>query len=73
MGIISWVIVGLIAGIISSKIIDRGEGFPLNIALGICGAVVGGLLFDLLSASGATALSFWSTLVAIVGSRSLCC
>jgi len=48
MGIISWIILGLIAGFIGSKIVDsQGQGFWLNIALGIVGALVGGFLFDL--------------------------
>ena len=41
MGIISWIILGLIAGFIGSKIVDKqGQGFWLNIALGIVGALV---------------------------------
>ena len=48
MGIVSWIILGLIAGFIGSKIVDRqGRGFWLDIALGIVGALVGGFLFDL--------------------------
>jgi uncharacterized membrane protein YeaQ/YmgE (transglycosylase-associated protein family) len=48
MGIISWIILGLIAGFIGSKIVDRqGQGFWLDIALGIVGALAGGFLFDL--------------------------
>ena len=55
MGIISWVILGLIAGFIGSKIVNRqGQGFWLDIALGIVGALVGGFLFDLFGASGVT-------------------
>ena len=39
---------GLIAGFIGSRIVDRqGRGFWLDIALGIVGALVGGFLFDL--------------------------
>jgi len=69
MGIISWIILGLIAGFIGSKIVDReGQGFWLNIALGIVGAVVGGFLFDLFGATGVTGLNIWSMIVAIVGS-----
>ena len=46
MGIVSWIILGLIAGFIASKIIDKqGQGFWLDIALGIVGALVGGFLF----------------------------
>ena len=60
MGIISWIILGLIAGFIGSKIVDRqGQGFWLDIALGIVGALVGGFLFDLFGASGVTGLNIY--------------
>ena len=69
MGIISWIILGLIAGFIGSKIVDKqGQGFWLNIALGIVGALVGGFLFDLFGATGVTGLNIWSMIVAIAGS-----
>jgi uncharacterized membrane protein YeaQ/YmgE (transglycosylase-associated protein family) len=68
MGIISWIILGLIAGFIGSKIVDRrGQGFWLDIALGIIGALVGGFLFDLFGASGVTGLNIYSMIVAIIG------
>ena len=69
MGILSWIILGLIAGFIGSKIVDRqGQGFWLDIALGIVGALVGGFLFDLFGASGVTGFNIYSLLVAIAGS-----
>jgi len=69
MGIISWIILGLIAGFICSRLVDRqGQGFWLDIVLGIVGALVGGYLFDLFGASGVTGLNLYSMLVAIVGS-----
>ena len=69
MGIISWIILGLIAGFIGSKIVDKqGQGFWLNIALGIVGALVGGFVFDLIGSSGVTGLNIWSMIVAIIGS-----
>ena len=69
MGIISWIILGLIAGFIGSKIVDKqGQGFWLNIALGIVGALVGGFLFDLIGASPVTGLNIYSMIVAIAGS-----
>jgi uncharacterized membrane protein YeaQ/YmgE (transglycosylase-associated protein family) len=52
MGIISWIILGLIAGFIGSKIVDRqGQGLWLDLALGIIGALVGGFLFDFFGAT----------------------
>jgi uncharacterized membrane protein YeaQ/YmgE (transglycosylase-associated protein family) len=69
MGIISWIILGLIAGFIGSKIVDKqGQGLWLNIALGIIGALVGGFIFDLIGSTGVTGLNIWSMIVAIIGS-----
>jgi len=69
MDIFSWIILGLIAGFIGSKIVNRqGQGFWLDIALGIVGALVGGFLFDAFGASGVTGLNIYSMLVAVVGS-----
>jgi uncharacterized membrane protein YeaQ/YmgE (transglycosylase-associated protein family) len=69
MGIISWIILGLIAGFVGSKIVDKqGQGLWLNIALGIVGALVGGFLFDLFGATGVTGFNLYSMIVAIVGS-----
>lgn len=68
MGIISWIILGLIAGFIASKIVDKqGKGFWLDIALGIIGALVGGFLFDLFGASGVTGFNIYSMIVAVIG------
>jgi uncharacterized membrane protein YeaQ/YmgE (transglycosylase-associated protein family) len=69
MGIISWIILGLIAGFVGAKIVNpEGQGFWLDIALGIIGALVGGFLFSLFGASGVTGLNIYSMVVAIVGS-----
>ena len=68
MGIISWIILGLIAGFIGSKIVDRqGQGFWLDIVLGIIGALFGGFLFDLFGATGITGLNIYSMIVAVIG------
>jgi len=69
MSILSWIILGLIAGFIGSKIVEKqGQGFWLNMALGIAGALVGGFLFNLFGASGVTGLNIYSMIVAVVGS-----
>src|ERR1700691_2286363 len=69
MGIISWIVLGLIAGFIGSKIVNRtGEGFLLDIVLGVVGAIVGGYLFILLGSNGVTAFNLWSLFVAVIGS-----
>ena len=68
MSIIAWVVLGLIAGFISSKIMNgRGEGSLIDIVLGIVGAVVGGFLFNLVGATGVDGFNIWSLLVATIG------
>jgi len=68
MSILAWIVLGLIAGFIGSKIVNkRGEGLFLDIILGIVGAVVGGWLFKTFGASGVSGLNLYSFAVAIVG------
>jgi uncharacterized membrane protein YeaQ/YmgE (transglycosylase-associated protein family) len=68
MSIIGWIILGLIAGFIASKIVNRqGEGFFLDIILGIIGALVGGWLFEFFGKASVTGLNLYSMLVAIIG------
>jgi uncharacterized membrane protein YeaQ/YmgE (transglycosylase-associated protein family) len=68
MSVLGWIILGLIAGFIASKIVNRsGQGLLLDIVLGIVGAVVGGYLFTAIGATGITGLNLYSMFVAIVG------
>jgi uncharacterized membrane protein YeaQ/YmgE (transglycosylase-associated protein family) len=68
MSFISWILLGLIAGFIASKIVNKtGAGIMLDIVLGILGAIVGGLLFNLIGEAGVTGLNLYSMMVAIVG------
>jgi uncharacterized membrane protein YeaQ/YmgE (transglycosylase-associated protein family) len=68
MSIIAWIILGLIAGFIASRIVNKaGEGFLLDILLGIVGALVGGWLFRAFGMHGVTGLNLYSLLVAVVG------
>jgi uncharacterized membrane protein YeaQ/YmgE (transglycosylase-associated protein family) len=69
MSILAWIILGLLAGFIGSKIVNKsGEGIVVDILLGIVGAVVGGWLFNRFGAAGVTGLNLYSLLVAVVGS-----
>jgi len=69
MGVLSWIVLGLIAGFIASKIVSkRGEGLILDIVFGILGAIVGGFLFGLVGARGVSGLNLYSMMVAVVGS-----
>jgi uncharacterized membrane protein YeaQ/YmgE (transglycosylase-associated protein family) len=68
MSFLAWIILGLIAGFIGSKIVNkRGEGLFLDIILGIVGALVGGWLFSTFGAHGVTGLNIYSLAVAVIG------
>jgi uncharacterized membrane protein YeaQ/YmgE (transglycosylase-associated protein family) len=68
MSIIAWIIVGLIAGFVASKIVNRtGEGVILDVLLGIGGAIVGGWLFHIFGMSGVNGLNLYSIVVATLG------
>ncbi len=68
MSFLAWIILGLLAGFIGSKLVNRrGEGLILDILLGIVGALAGGWLFNRFGAAGVTGLNLYSLLVAVVG------
>ena len=68
MSIVSWIVLGLLAGFIGSKLVNKtGEGFFLDIGLGIVGAVIGGWLFTLFGMHGVTGVNIYSLIVAVVG------
>jgi uncharacterized membrane protein YeaQ/YmgE (transglycosylase-associated protein family) len=68
MSFMVWIVLGLVAGFIASKLVNRtGEGFFLDIVLGIVGAVAGGWLFGLFGMHGVTGLNIYSLVVAVAG------
>ena len=68
MGILAWLLLGLIAGFIGSKLVNKsGEGLVLDIVLGVVGAFVGGFIFSFFGHSGVTGLNLYSLLVAVIG------
>jgi uncharacterized membrane protein YeaQ/YmgE (transglycosylase-associated protein family) len=69
MGILTWIIVGLIAGALAKLIMpgDDPGGIIVTIIIGIVGAFVGGFVFSLFGGSGVTGFNIWSLLVATVG------
>ncbi len=69
MSYLAWIVLGLVAGFIGSKIVNKkGDGLFLDIILGIVGAVVGGYLFGMFGGSHVTGLNLYSLIVAVVGS-----
>ncbi len=68
MSIIGWIVLGVIAGFIASKIVNKsGEGFLMDMILGIIGAVVGGFIFNAFGAVGVTGFNIYSMIVAVIG------
>jgi len=68
MSILAWVVLGLIAGFIASKLVNKtGGSLVLDLVLGIVGAVVGGFIFNQFGSSGVTGLNLYSMLVAVIG------
>lgn len=68
MSIVAWIVLGLVAGFIASKLVNHtGEGFFLDIVLGVVGAVIGGWLFSAFGMHGVTGFNVYSLIVAVVG------
>jgi uncharacterized membrane protein YeaQ/YmgE (transglycosylase-associated protein family) len=68
MSILAWIVLGLLAGFIGSKIVNKsGEGVVMDIVLGIVGAMLGGWLFNRFGATGVTGFNIYSLFVAVVG------
>ncbi len=69
MGIISWIIFGLIAGILAKWImpVRDGGGVFMTILLGIVGAVVGGWISTLFGHGTVDGFNFGSFVVAVIG------
>lgn len=69
MGIISWIIVGALAGWIASLIMgtNNQQGCLLDIVVGIVGAFIGGFVMNLLGFGTFTGFNLWSIIVAIIG------
>jgi uncharacterized membrane protein YeaQ/YmgE (transglycosylase-associated protein family) len=69
MSVIGWLVLGLIAGFISSQLVNhRGSGMLMDIVLGIVGAFIGGLVFNAVGMRGVAGFDLWSMIVAVCGS-----
>jgi uncharacterized membrane protein YeaQ/YmgE (transglycosylase-associated protein family) len=68
VGILSWIVLGGIAGWIGSMLVNKtGEGLFRDIILGIVGGVVGGWIFAAIGSTGVTGFNLWSLFVAVIG------
>lgn len=69
MGLLSWIVVGLLAGLLGQAIMGGGDraGCLVTMLLGMVGALVGGFVMGLLGFGGVDGVNIWSILVATVG------
>ena len=69
MGILAWIVVGLIAGLLAKLVMPGRDpgGLIVTTLMGIAGAFVGGLLVQFLGGAGVTGINIWSILVAALG------
>jgi len=68
MGIISWIILGAIAGFLANLVVGGGEGLIATIILGIVGAVVGGYIAAAVFHKGdVTGVNVESIVIAVLG------
>lgn len=69
MGILSWIAVGLVAGLLAKLLMpgDQGGGFIITVVLGVAGALVGGWIMSLIGQTGITGFDLWTVLVATLG------
>jgi uncharacterized membrane protein YeaQ/YmgE (transglycosylase-associated protein family) len=67
MGWLAWLIVGAISGWLASMVTRSSLGLLGDIIVGIIGAFIGGFLFNLIGAPGATGFNVWSVFVAFIG------
>ncbi len=68
MSILAWVILGIVAGFIASKVVNKtGEGLVRDLVLGVIGAFVGGWIMSLFGEAGVSGLNLYSLVVAVLG------
>jgi uncharacterized membrane protein YeaQ/YmgE (transglycosylase-associated protein family) len=69
IGIICWIVLGLIAGFIAARIVTlRNDDPKAYLLVGVVGAAISGWLFNAFSAAGPLGFNLWSLLAAVAGS-----
>lgn len=68
MSILAWIVLGVVAGFIGSKLVNKsGSGLVMDLVLGVVGAVVGGFVFEQFGHAGVSGFNLYSLMVAVVG------
>lgn len=70
MGILSWIVLGLIAGAIGKLLMpgDDPGGFIVTILIGVVGAVIGGFIATEIGLGAVDGINFGSLVIAVLGS-----
>jgi len=68
MSILAWIVLGVVAGFIASKIVNKsGEGLIRDLILGVIGAFVGGWIMERFGEAGVSGLNLYSLVVSVLG------
>lgn len=68
MPLLTWILLGVIAGFLASKLLSgSGKGLVRDLLFGMLGAAAGGWLVNTFGLSGVTGLNVYSVGIAIVG------
>ena len=67
MSLLTWIVVGLIAGLLADMVVPGKQNWLVDTLVGMAGAVVGGWLFSALGGVSTTGFNVWSILVAFIG------
>jgi uncharacterized membrane protein YeaQ/YmgE (transglycosylase-associated protein family) len=70
MGILSWILLGLVVGVLAKWVMPGNDpgGFVITVLIGIAGAVVGGFIASRLGLGTVTGFNFGSLVIAVGGS-----
>lgn len=72
MGLLSWIIVGGLAGLLAQALMGDGRsGCLMTVVLGVVGAFIGGFLMSLFGFGGVSGLNIASIVVATIGAIAL--
>ncbi|PKQ29144.1 MAG: GlsB/YeaQ/YmgE family stress response membrane protein [Actinobacteria bacterium HGW-Actinobacteria-10] len=68
MGLLSWIIVGGLAGLLAQALVGGGRsGCLVTILIGVVGAFIGGFVMSLFGFGGVDGFNIWSIIVATIG------
>ncbi len=67
LGIIGWIVIGIVAGWLAEKVMGRSHGLLTNLIVGVVGALLGGFIAGNLLGIPVGGFNFITLLVAFLG------